>query len=53
MKNSRFARVSTLLLGGVVAVTALSIAVHATQTITVPNAAKVAYNPAAGASSRD
>ena len=51
MKNSRFSRVSTLLLGGVVAVAALSIAVHATQTITVPNAAKVAYNLAAGASS--
>lgn len=44
-------RFSTLLLAGIVAVVALNIGLHATQTITTPNASKVAYNLAAGASS--
>src|SRR5580698_9434089 len=51
MKDSRFSRLSTLLLAAFVAVVALNIGVHATQTITTPNAAKVTYNLAAGASS--
>lgn len=51
MKDSRFSRLSTLLLAAVVAMVALSISMHATQTITTPNAAKVTYNLAAGASS--
>ncbi len=51
MKNSRLSRVSVLFLAGVVAVVALNVGVHATQTITTPNASKVAYNLAAGASS--
>lgn len=51
MKDSRFSRLSTLLLAAVVAMMALSISMHATQTITTPNAAKVTYNLAAGASS--
>lgn len=45
------ARVLTLLFAGIVAVVALNIAVHATQTISVPNASKLTYNLAAGASS--
>jgi len=51
MKASRLSRVSTLLLAGIVAVLALNIALHATQTITTPNASKVTYNLNAGASS--
>jgi hypothetical protein len=51
MKNSRLSRVSKLLLAVVVATVALSLSLHATQALTVPNAAKVAYNLAAGASS--
>jgi hypothetical protein len=51
MNLSRFSRLYTLLLTGFVAVVALSIGVHATQTITAPNASKVTYNLAAGASS--
>jgi hypothetical protein len=51
MKNSISSRLSTLLLAGVVAIVALNVAVHATQTITTPNALKVAYNLAPGASS--
>lgn len=51
MKGSRLSRVSTLLLAGIVAVVALNIALHATQTITTPNASKVTYNLNAGASS--
>lgn len=51
MKHSRFSRLSTLLLAGFVAVVALNVAMHATQTITTPNATKVTYNLAAGASS--
>lgn len=51
MKDSRLSRISTLLLAAVVAVVALSISMHATQTITTPNAAKVTYSLAAGASS--
>lgn len=51
MNHSRFSRVSRLLLAGFVAVVALNIGVHATQTITTPNASKVAYTLAAGASS--
>lgn len=41
----------TLLIAGFVAVAALNIGLHATATVTVPNAAKVTYNLAAGASS--
>ncbi len=51
MKNSRLSRVWTLLLAGVVAVVALNVGVHATQTITMPNTSKITYNLAAGASS--
>ena len=51
MNFSKFSRLYTLVLTGVVAVVALSVGVHATQTITTPNAAKVTYNLAAGASS--
>jgi hypothetical protein len=51
MKDARLSRISTLLLAAVVAVVALNISMHATQTITTPNAAKVTYNLAAGASS--
>lgn len=51
MKNLRLSRVWTLLLAGVVAVVALNVGVHATQTITTPNASKVTYNLNAGASS--
>lgn len=51
MNVSRFSRLYTLLLTGFVAVIALSVGVHATQTVTTPNAAKVTYNLAAGASS--
>jgi hypothetical protein len=51
VKASILSRVSTLLLASVVAVVALSIAVHATQTISTPNASKVSYNLSAGASS--
>jgi hypothetical protein len=39
------------MIAGVVAVVALNIGVHATQTIVTPNASKVAYSRAAGASS--
>jgi hypothetical protein len=49
--RSLISRFSTLLLAGGVAVVALSIGVHATQTITVPNALRVTYNLAAGATS--
>lgn len=51
MKGSILSRVSTLLLAAVVGVVALSVTVHATQTITTPNASKVSYNLNAGASS--
>ncbi len=51
MSHSKFSRLFTLLLTGCVAMIALSIGVHATQTITTPNASKVTYNLAAGASS--
>ncbi|MHB8218014.1 MAG: hypothetical protein ACYDDS_18225 [Candidatus Sulfotelmatobacter sp.] len=51
MNHSKFSRVSRLLLAGLVAVVALNIGMHATQTITTPNASKVVYNLAAGASS--
>lgn len=51
MNNSRLSRISTLLLAAIVAVVALSISMRATQSITTPNAAKVTYNLAAGASS--
>jgi hypothetical protein len=51
MKSSRISRVSRLLLAAFVAVIALNIGMHATQTITTPNASKVTYNLAAGASS--
>jgi hypothetical protein len=51
MKSSRISRVSQLLLAAFVAVVALNIGMHATQTITTPNASKVTYNLAAGASS--
>lgn len=51
MNNPRLSRISTLLLAAIVAVVALSISMHATQSITTPNAAKVTYNLAAGASS--
>ncbi len=51
MKHSNFSRVTTLLLAGFVAVVALNIGMHATQTITTPNASKVTYNLNAGASS--
>ena len=51
MTLSRFSRLSTLLLTAFVGVLALSIGVHATQTITTPNATKITYNLNAGASS--
>ncbi len=51
MKHSRFSRITTLLFAGFVTVAALNIGVHATQSITTPNASKVSYNLAAGASS--
>lgn len=51
MSLSKLSRLYTLLLTAVVAVVALSVGVHATQTIVTPNAAKVTYNLAAGASS--
>jgi len=51
VKGSILSRVSTLLLAAVVGVVALSVTVHATQTITTPNASKVSYNLNAGASS--
>jgi hypothetical protein len=50
MKTSRVSRVSRLLLAAFVAVVALNIGMHATQTISTPNASKVTYNLAAGAS---
>jgi hypothetical protein len=40
-----------LLLAAFVAVVALNIGMHATQTISTPNASKISYNLAAGASS--
>ncbi|HVI10912.1 MAG TPA: hypothetical protein VND65_21690 [Candidatus Binatia bacterium] len=49
--RSLFSRFSTLLLAGGVAVVAMNIGLHATQTITTPNASKVSYTLAAGASS--
>ncbi|HTU43327.1 MAG TPA: hypothetical protein VMF10_16580 [Candidatus Aquilonibacter sp.] len=51
MNQSRFSRIMTLLVAGFVAVVTLNVAMHATQTISTPNAAKVSYNLAAGASS--
>ena len=51
MKDARLSRISTLLLAAVVAVVALNISMHATQTITTPNATKISYNLAPGASS--
>jgi hypothetical protein len=51
MKTSRSSRVSRLLLAAFVAVVALNIGMHATQTISTPNASKISYNLAAGASS--
>lgn len=51
MKISRSSRVSRLLLAAFVAVVALNIGMHATQTISTPNASKISYNLAAGASS--
>jgi hypothetical protein len=51
MNDSRLSRVSKLLLAVVVATVALSISIHATQTVTTPNASKIGYNLAAGASS--
>ena len=51
MDQTRFSRVCTALLTAFVALTALSIGVHATQTITTPNASKITYNLNAGASS--
>ena len=51
MNQSRFSRIMTLLVAGFVAVVTLNVATHATQTISTPNAAKVSYNLAAGASS--
>jgi hypothetical protein len=51
MNLSKLSRLSTLLLAGFVAVVALNIGLHATQTITTPNASKVSYNLASGASS--
>jgi hypothetical protein len=51
MSHSKLSRLFTLLLTASVVLIALSIGVHATQTITTPNASKVTYNLAAGASS--
>lgn len=51
VNHSRFSRISTLLLASFVAVVALNIGMHATQSITTPNATKVSYNLNAGASS--
>lgn len=51
MSHSKLSRISTLLFAAIVAVVALNIATHATQTLTTPNATKVTYSLAAGASS--
>lgn len=51
MKSLIVSRVKTLLLASFVVVLAMSVGVHATQSITTPNAAKVTYSLAAGASS--
>lgn len=51
MTLSKLSRLSTLLLAGFVAVVALNVGLHATQTITTPNASKVTYNLNAGTSS--
>jgi len=51
VNHSRFSRVLTLMLAGIVAVVALNVVLHATQTITTPNASKVSYTLNAGASS--
>jgi hypothetical protein len=51
VKISKSFRVSRLLLAAFVAVVALNIGMHATQTISTPNASKISYSLAAGASS--
>jgi hypothetical protein len=51
MNTSKAFRVYTMCLTALVALTALTVGVHATQTVTTPNAAKIAYSLAAGASS--
>src|SRR5580698_8725285 len=51
MKTSRLSRISRLVLAALVAVVALNIGMHATQTISTPNASKISYNLSAGASS--
>jgi hypothetical protein len=51
MTNKRLSRVGTLLLTGLVGVLTLTVALHAAQTISMPNAAGVKYSLAAGATS--
>jgi hypothetical protein len=51
MKSSKMSRISRLVLAALVAVVALNIGMHATQTISTPNASKISYNLSAGASS--
>ncbi len=51
MRNSRFSRAYTLLLTAGVALTTLSVGMHATEAASTPNAARVKYNLAGGASS--
>ena len=51
MTNKRPSRAGTLLLTGVVAVLTLTVALHAAQTISMPNAAGVKYSLAPGATS--
>lgn len=51
MKNSRFFRAYTLLLTAGVALTTLSVGMHATEAASTPNVARVKYNLASGASS--
>jgi hypothetical protein len=51
MKQSRLSRVSKLLLAAAVATVAVSISMHATQTVVTPNASKISYNLVAGGNS--
>ncbi len=49
--NKRIYRAASLLLAALVATVTLSVMVHATQTVTAPNATFISYNLAAGANS--
>jgi hypothetical protein len=51
MTNKRLSRVGTLLLTGLVAVLTLTVALHAAQTISMPNAAGIKYSLAPGTTS--